>query len=85
MQAGFFDDELNKIINELKSKKLTNSIDICGDFMATKEEAVNKQLKQLEKLTPEQIVNGLRLWLGNENEGLTPNQNKSSSVPDDKK
>lgn len=60
-------------------------MDICGDFMATKEEAVNKQLKQLEKLTPEQIVNGLRLWLGNESDGPTPSQSKNSSAPDNKK
>ncbi len=63
-------------------------MDICGDFMATKEEAANKQLKQLkqlEKLTPEQIVNGLRLWLGNESDGPTPSQSRNSSVPDNKK
>ncbi len=77
-------NSLNNMINGLiQGNKI--QMDICGDFMATKEEAVNKQLKQLEKLTPEQIVNGLRLWLGNENDGPTPSQSKNSSVPDNKK
>jgi hypothetical protein len=33
--------------------------------MATKDEELNKQLKQIEKLTAEQILGGIRVWLGN--------------------
>ncbi len=58
---------------------------LCGDFMATKDEEVNKQLKQFEKLTPEQIVKGLRFWLGHENDEPIPGQSKTPFVSDAKK
>jgi hypothetical protein len=32
--------------------------------MANKDEELNKQLKQIEKLTAEQLLGGLRAWLG---------------------
>jgi uncharacterized protein HemY len=31
--------------------------------MATKDEELNKQLKQIEKLTAEQLIKGIRFWV----------------------
>ena len=36
--------------------------------MTAKEEELNKQLQQIEKLTPEQILGGIRVWLGDNKE-----------------
>jgi hypothetical protein len=54
-------------------------------LMATKDEESSKQLKQFEKLTPEQIVNGLRFWLSNGDEDSTPNPIKIPRPPETKK
>jgi hypothetical protein len=41
-----------------KLKKIVVSV------VATKDEELNKQLKQIEKLTAEQILSGIRVWMG---------------------
>lgn len=65
----------------IKNRTEDFNLEYAVIYMANKEEAISKQLKQLEKLTPEQIANGLRLWLGHESDLPLPHQNKTPNAP----